>query len=107
MIGPDTALARCQDLIQLARKMGADEADAVAPGQEGVPERVQEIFERKGNAGSDADPCHHQWHCHRKDHRPCKRGDGDKPAQGLAGFRRLQNHSALASLAGLLLSSGV
>ena len=30
MIGPDTALARCQDLIQLARKMGADEADAVA-----------------------------------------------------------------------------
>lgn len=28
------------------------EADAVAPGQEGVPERVQEIFERKGNAGS-------------------------------------------------------
>ena len=30
MIGPETALARCQDLVELARKMGADEADAVA-----------------------------------------------------------------------------
>ena len=28
------------------------EADAVAPGQEGLPDRVQEIFERKGNSGS-------------------------------------------------------
>ena len=30
MIGPDTALARCQDLVALAREMGADAADAVA-----------------------------------------------------------------------------
>ena len=30
MIDSDTALARCQDLVDLARTMGADEADAVA-----------------------------------------------------------------------------
>ena len=30
MIDSDTALARCQDLVDLARKMGADGADAVA-----------------------------------------------------------------------------
>lgn len=30
MIGPDAALARCHDLVDLARKMGADAADAVA-----------------------------------------------------------------------------
>lgn len=30
MIGPETALARCHDLVELARKMGADQADAVA-----------------------------------------------------------------------------
>lgn len=28
------------------------EADTVSPGQEGLPDRVQEIFERKGNSGS-------------------------------------------------------
>ncbi len=28
------------------------EADTVVPGEEGLPERVQEIFERKGNSGS-------------------------------------------------------
>ncbi|MCZ8164568.1 DUF499 domain-containing protein [Silanimonas sp.] len=28
------------------------EADTVVPGQEGLPDRVQEIFERKGNSGS-------------------------------------------------------
>ena len=30
MIDAQTALARCQDLIALARNMGADAADAVA-----------------------------------------------------------------------------
>jgi PmbA protein len=30
MIGPETALARCHDLVELAREMGADHADAVA-----------------------------------------------------------------------------
>ena len=30
MITSDAALARCQDLVELARQMGADEADAVA-----------------------------------------------------------------------------
>jgi hypothetical protein len=36
MIDAQTALARCQDLIALARSMGADAADAVARDLIGV-----------------------------------------------------------------------
>lgn len=32
MIGPDAAMARCHDLVQLARRRGADAAEAVARG---------------------------------------------------------------------------
>ena len=71
------------------------------------PESTQ--HEGDAHSGSNAHPCHYQGHDQWKDHRPRKRGDGHEPAQRRWCFRirRVQNHSARASLAGLLLSSGV
>ncbi len=71
------------------------------------PETAQ--HQGNGNACSDPDPGHHQRHDQRKRHRPRKGSDGDEPAQRGWGFVvvGVQNHSARASLAGLLLSSGV
>ena len=71
------------------------------------PEATQ--HEGCSDSRSDSDPCHQQWNDQRKSNRPCERGDCNKPTQGgwRFGFGGVQNHSARASLAGLLLSSGV